>query len=271
MRVSALYGHTGPLAGQDVYVVGLGPSMSVFPISLLHGRTCVLLNDAQKFFMLGPVAIANHKSFLEPLNPLISWPIVKGRLKSDPYFENSDNHVSWDDPTRYVFSYRDRPDDVPVSTDPRALWREPDFYWAGPIAVYACQFLLQARVRSITLVGCDGMALGGEDYFTGEIEASRKATSKGGNTWSVKHNYPAYSRNLLVMRKEAEEKFGVPIVSLTPFVGLGDPAGQLKAIRAGLVNPNGGPPPRKLTVHERTLIRRAQARMRTDGRRAARG
>lgn len=219
--------------------------MAVFPLAFLEGKFCLLLNDAQKHFpSLGPIAIGNHRSFLEPRGPHITTTIVKGRLKSDPFFHKTDNHVPWDHPTHYVFSYRDRPHDDIHSCDARALWREPDFYWAGPIAVYACQLLLYCRAASITLVGCDCMPLGGEDYFSKSVEMDRRSTSKGTNVISVNHNYASYARNLLVMRHEAAQR-GVPILTLSPFMGLVDPAGQLSSIRSGKINLNGGPPPRK--------------------------
>lgn len=260
MRVSDLYKAGNPIEGRDCYVVGLGPSMAVFPIDFLRDKFCVLLNDAQKFFPgLGPVAFANHRMFLDPLDPAITVPVVKGRLKSEPERQRLDNHVPWDHPSWYVFSYRGTSYDGREHIEESHLFAEPDFYWRGPVAVYACQLLLQARCRSITLVGCDGAPIAGEDYCTEAVEQARAATSKGaGGDGYVFHNYNSYVEGLLVMKREAEKR-GVNILSLTPFVGMSDAGGQLKFMRAM----RGLPPPRgkvALTERQKKALRRAEAR-----------
>lgn len=249
MKVSDLYGTEGPVHGKDVYVIGLGPSMAVMPPGFLERQCCILLNDAQKWFpTLGPVAVANHKDFLKPLSAPIRYPIVKGRLRTpeDPA-KADDNHVPWDHPQVYVFSYRLPQYDGGVdSNDRRTLWQEPCHYWiGGTSAGYAVQFALQGGCRSILLVGCDCGPLAGQHYASQEIMATKKPTSRAiakavarrkneppnFHSRVFSRDYPYYSESLLLLKREAEEKFHVPIMTLLPFVGLDGYAQQLTEIK----------------------------------------
>jgi hypothetical protein len=264
LRISSLYADS-VVRGQDCYVVGLGPSMSVFPRQMLVGRTCVLLNDAQRHFPeLGPIAFSNHRDFVDPIGPEIKICCVKGRLKSDPNPERDDNHVPWDDPVYHVFSYRTFPYDEVDIMDEKTLWREPDYYWRGPVAVFACQFLLLAGARSITLVGCDCGPIAGEDYCKRDVEVVRRAAAKTTDIreWNLplRHNYQDYAYGLIRLKQDAELRFKVPIVSMTPFIGFGDPAAQLKAIRRWRGEPIGKSKEDKELEHRQRRIMGARAR-----------
>lgn len=156
MRVSDLY-NDPRLRGQDVYIVGTGPSLSVFPIDLLADRCCILLNDAHKYApSLGPVAFSNHLKFLNGCGCSIQ--VVKGRLKWQDGAESDCNHCDWNDPYHYVFSYRDKNYEGVSHFDDSQLWAEPDHYWnvkGGSVSLFAMQFAALCGVKSITLVGCD--------------------------------------------------------------------------------------------------------------------
>lgn len=238
MRVSQLY-QNGPLTGQDVYIVGQGPSMTVFPWRWLQTKTCVLLNDAQKYFTrLGPVAVANNLSFLRPLSPWIKYPVVKGRLLHEVgFFERDDNHVSWDHESLYVYSYRVMETDGRSSDDWAFLWSEYDYLCtAGTVVNSAIQIAAFSGARSITLVGCDCTAICGMDYHINETslrkqrrEKNPKAWSKGqrpqGNAWKIPRasadarTYGLYRESLVRMKKECWDRFKIPVMSLNPFIG----------------------------------------------------
>lgn len=210
MKVSALYGPASPLAHQDVYIAGTGPSLNVLPPGYLKNRCCILLNDAQKFIPgLGPVAFSNNRRFLKGCD--LPFQIVKARLKFDPHPQRDDNHVRWNDPRYYCFSYREPPWDAVSHHDPSRLWTEPNHYWnepGGSVVIFCLQFALQCSPRSIHLVGCDCCDLSGLEYLS--PKSSR----------NVRHDYAAYARGVMRMIREGRERFGIPIVSLTPFAGL---------------------------------------------------
>lgn len=223
MRISDLYrSGKAPFREQDLYIVGTGPSMTVFPREWLRGKCCVLLNDAQKHMPeLGPIAFSNNLKFLTGCN--LPYQIVKGRLRFDPNPERDDNHCRWDDPGYYVFSYRERPWDGVSHHDPGQLWKEPNHYWnmpRGSVSIFAAQFCLLAGARSITLVGCDSCELGpGAEYL-----ASKKRTA-------VRHDYDAYAAGLMRIKQEALRRFRVPMFTLSPFMGLGREVEQFREIR----------------------------------------
>lgn len=223
MKVSELYAPNGPFVGQRIHIVGTGPSMSVFPQSILEDKFCVLLNDATRYFpKLGPVAFANNKAQLKFPSPKLTHKIVKGRLRFDPHPERTDNHVAWDDPDHYVFSYREprivdregkhvQTTDKLSHLDERALWHEPDYYFnvrGGSVAIFAVQFAILAGAAEIILVGCDCAEVSGEHYTSGK--KNHQST----------HDYAQYARGLTRVAQEAYKR-GIIMYSLSPFFGLG--------------------------------------------------
>lgn len=226
MKVSDLY-VDGPLTDRDVHIVGTGPSMSVFPVELLMGNTCVLLNDAQKYFpKLGPVAFSNNLKFLTDCT--LPYQVVKARLKFENPLsasnnpEEDDNHVRWEDPRYYCFSYREPPWDKVSHHDETTLWKEECYYWAphgGSVAHFAVQFAMWCGARSITLVGCDCAEIGPLKYVKSKKQSKLS-----------RHNYIAYQYGLLRLSRDAHRR-GVPMVSLTPFFGLGWHIEQFEEMR----------------------------------------
>lgn len=256
MRVSELYG-SSPLAGADVFIVGTGPSLRVFPIDFLRGRCCVLLNTAHRILPgIGPVAFANHRDFVEgkpPLHPACDCPIqvVKGRLKYAKRPERTDNHVSWSDPKYYVFSYREPTispakkngiaDDVATGDewshfDEEALFNpsDPDFYWnvrKGTVAIFAVQFALLCGAKSVSLVGCDCCELIGRDA-DGEEKLLPCASQSNIGPPSMVHHYDQYAAGLDRLAKEARIRFGVPLLHLSPFPGFTREGSQFRAYQS---------------------------------------
>lgn len=223
MKVSELYAPHGPFVGQRIHIIGTGPSMAVFPQKILEDKFCVLLNDATRYFPnLGPVAFANNKHQLKFPSPKLTHKIVKGRLRFDPNPERTDNHMPWDDPNHYVFSYREpqvvdrdgkyvKTGDTLSHLDERALWHEPDYYFnvkGGSVAIFAVQFAILAGASEICLVGCDCAEIRGEHYTAGK------------KNHQAVHNYSQYAHGLLRVGRDAYKR-GIPVTSLTPFYGLG--------------------------------------------------
>jgi len=196
--------------------------MTVFPLDYLKDKNCILLNDSWRLFPnLGPIAFSNNKQFLSGCG--LSIQIVKARLKFEPNMERDDNHVRWNDSEYYCFSYRDRNYDEWDHFDDVALFNEPDHYWnepGGNASIFCIQFCLLAGVKKIHLVGCDCCVLDKRDYFEGKKGRQRK------------HNYDAYAKGTVRMIREARERFGVPIVQVTPFAGLGREKEQYKEMKA---------------------------------------
>jgi hypothetical protein len=246
MRVSKLYpgesdrpnGFDHPLNRQDVFIVGTGPSLRVFPIDYLRDRCCILLNRATQVLGpdFGPVAFANHRGFLDGSTCPIQ--IVKGRLKwqKDPDPARTDNHVPWNDTTRYVFSYRSPPWDTVSHFDRATLWAEPDYFWnvrQGSVAIFAVQFAALAGAKSISLVGCDCAEFtDGRSAGLGESKSLPYAAEAAGDpTDRVRHNYDQYAKGLDILVRECRDRFGVPLMHLSPFPGFGREQAQFRAFQ----------------------------------------
>lgn len=228
MRISDLYhADTGTTClPREAFIVGTGPSMDVFPRQILRGKFCVLLNDAwQHFPELGPVAFSNNREFLAGCPLPIQ--IVKGRFKYQPGAERDDNHVNWDHPDYYVFSYRSRKWDSVEHYDQVCLFNDQDncHYWnvrGGTVSIFAAQFLCWAGVKLITLVGCDCCDF--QTIIGSGVDQHRKPRDYIAGKKQrlfVKRNFKAYADGMLQLSRAARQKFGTEIVSLTPFYGLG--------------------------------------------------
>ncbi len=230
MKVSDLYGFDGPCYGRDVYIVGTGPSLRVFPVDFLKDRCCILLNTAHRILPdVGPIAFSNRLDFLQAKPGLhdecrCDIQIVKGRLKwqDSPGPERTDNHVRWSDERYHVFSYREPPWDSFSHFDEVALWKEPDFYWnvnKGTVAIFAAQFAALAGAKSVSLIGCDCVELGGRDGGGKEIESLACAARANRGPKGMVHHYEQYAAGLNRLAKELRKRFNIPLLHLSPFPG----------------------------------------------------
>lgn len=218
MRVSELYADS-PLRGNDVFLIGTGPSLGVMPPGYLGGRVCITLNDAWRYAPdAKPAAMSNNSRFLRGC--ALPLQICKGRLRFDPNPQRDDNHTPWDHPTYHVFSYRSRKLGDPWDhLDIDALWKEPDHLWNirdGSISIFATQVAMNCGARSVNLVGCDACELNGCDY----VESKRRGAK-------VKHIYSAYRAGLMRLAREGWKR-RIPVVSVTPFMGLGEHDNQYR-------------------------------------------
>lgn len=243
MKASTLY--DGFLRGEDVYIVGLGPSLQVTPMRFLRGKVCILLKDAWALFpKLGPVAFSTNTAMfsLGDRRCQLPFQIVKARHKSLPNPERDDNHVPWDHPDLYCFSYRERPWDSVSHFDESRLWLEPDHYWNvpdGSVSLFAIQFAVLAGARNIFMVGCDCGELADLDYCDPRIEKNRAVAKQKLIAGKIpkkpdrnRHNYDAYRKGLSLLQYRALKDFSVPVLTITPFAGLFDYQEQFKDRRA---------------------------------------
>lgn len=240
MKISDLYAPYGPFAGRDIYIVGLGPSMRVFPLAALEDKCCVLLNDSYFIFpTLGPVAFANHISFYKkhPPGSRILFRIVRGRSRLEENPERDDNLVPWDSKDYHVFSYRcPKPPyndkKHPGHWEDAALWREPCHYWSiATVAEFAVQFCAYAGARTITLCGCDSTEIIGKHYASEVVLEDRKLRGKNKlKEGELVRDYANYRRGLFKIKQEVWKKFQIPVLSLSPFMGIGSEGEQFEAL-----------------------------------------
>lgn len=214
MIVSDLY-ESNPIRNKTVMICGSGPSLSCYMPQFFELFPVISLNDTHKFLPSGSVDIAfsNNLKFIENCDAPIK--VVKGRNKWQEQpspKKHYDNHVRFDDPNHYVFSYysHDLGDDRDHFREAE-LWNDLVFYWNiphGSVSIFAMQFALRCGAAGIILVGCDASSILGR-YVEGKKSSARH------------QDFDAYARGNMRMVKEARQRFRVPIVSATPWSGLG--------------------------------------------------
>lgn len=235
--VSELYGrHTG----EDIYVVGTGASMRVFPPDFLEGKVTIGLNMAWRVapirygLTIGPHLNIPELMGNEDSRPEITWITKRGKAKAvltPEQFARVDA-----DPRYYAFEARGRPNTAPLeepSDEGRMLdWvREPvedSLYQWSSISQTGVNLAANLGARNVILVGCDNCALADNHH------AHRQHTKWMGAT--PERRYEQYYEGLAEVRRAARER-GVNVMSLTPFVKLDDPERDFRALCQELERP----------------------------------
>lgn len=217
-HVSELYGRH---PDSDIYVVGTGTSLRVFPPDVLRGRITIGLNMAWRMVDV-TYGITIHPDLNIPElmpgeepRPDITWVTKHGKWgEADP------NRVQDLERTCYFFESQGRPNSQPPeepSDAGRILeWvRRPtgdNLYQWSSISQTALNLAANMGARNVFLVGCDMTSLSGNHH--GHEQHSRW---KGVDP---DHRYRQYWEGVLEVRRELRVR-GVSVVNLSPFLGLG--------------------------------------------------
>lgn len=220
--VTELY---GAHPGSDIYVVGTGASLRVFPVSFLADRITIGLNMA---WAVVPVRYGitvhpdlNIPDFIpgETPRPEITWIVKRTKMEGmDPA------HIAYAEANLYGFRTGRRPGDpVPPpgrpGTDPGArvleyVRRPTDDYlyvWSS-ISQPAVNLAANMGARNVILVGCDNAALLGNHHSHAQHTRWLGAAPD--------ERYRDYYDGLAEMRTVLRER-GVNLVSLNPFLSIG--------------------------------------------------
>jgi len=219
--VSELY---NKYPNSDIYVVGTGASLRVFPHSLLENKIVIGLNMAWKTVPV-KYAITIHPDLSmpemlpdEPDHPEITWVTKYNKSKS----VLSPEQFKIVEQKCYFFEMYGRPNTQPPNKPPdtgRILdWvRRPTenklYLWTS-IAQAGVNLAANMGARNIFLVGCDNCALLGNNHAHKQHTRWRDATPDT--------RYQEYYEGLAEMRPALRER-GVNLVSLTPFLSLERP------------------------------------------------
>lgn len=220
MRISDLWGKH---RGETIWVVGTGPSLRVVPHlqDFLSGKLTIGLNQAWRHF--NPVySITIHPELLTT-EAATKW-IVKGRKASDMY-GNQVPCFDLEDPRHYVFITRSS-DKHP---DAFETCGECSLYQGGGIQTSAMHCAFRMGAKAIMLLGVDQCSLDNEHH--GHEQHVRWAGKTPEDAYA---EYRKHSR----MIRDKIVKAGVPVLTVSPFVGLGhaeEDYRHLKAVR-GLVD-----------------------------------
>jgi hypothetical protein len=197
---------------QDIYIVGSGPTLNLFPLDFLQDKICIALNDAyKKHPAITPIALMNNQLYAHaddnPASPYheyfkaIKYPIIK------PQSQYRVEKIEWDHPYFYCFERSTqihKIDSLTKETD--HLYYAPDGCALHP----ALQIAWIMGARTIFVVGCDSCTFENQHYA---------AFDKGGiGTVNITRNYDAYVYGTLMIQKFLNQQ-GVTVLNLSPIVG----------------------------------------------------
>jgi hypothetical protein len=216
--VSELYGRH---AGADIYVVGTGTSVRVFPLDFLKGKITIALNQAWKLFdplyAITMMPKLNIPEFIEgeQARPAILWISKPSKVAAQCTpaeielantrfygFEN-DGHAS--------FNSLDEISDTGRVLDWVRTPHPDKLYLWTSISQSAMNLAANMGARNIILVGCDNAALAENHHAHGQHTMWRNEAPDG--------RYMQYYEGVAEVRA-ALRKRGVNVISATPFVKL---------------------------------------------------
>ncbi len=203
--------------GQEIYIVGSGPTANAFPMDFLADKVCMALNDSFKIHpAVAPIALMHHLTYCRegntpeaPLHPHfdgIRYPVVKGTGK------HRNEEVDWDNPCFYFFDWNheiDRVYELDKQTD--CLYYTPE----GCSLHAALQLAWIMGARAVFTIGCDSMTIGGRHYAQYDKNRFRddEVLKRG-----QQRNYDSYVKGTLIVQDFLRRK-GVPVLNLSPIVG----------------------------------------------------
>ena len=224
--------------GSDIYIVGTGSSLRVFPLSFLEGRISIGLNMAWK---LAPVTYGvtihpdlNVPEFMagETPRPEITWITKRGKAKAvltRTQFAQADRRF-------YSFEADGQPNTQPPH-QPNDAGRILDWvrrphgdylYQWSSISQTAVNLAANMGAKNVILVGCDNCALL-ENHHAHDQHTRWKGADP-------QDRYRQYHEGLCEVRLALRER-GVNLVSMTPFLSLLDPEAEFQHLCAALGAP----------------------------------
>lgn len=204
-------------AGQEIYIVGSGPTANMFPMDFLADKICMSLNDSFKIHpVVTPIALMHHQIYSRdgkthdaPLHPHfdgIKYPVVKGTGK------HRAESVDWDSPYYYYYDWNhdiDRIYEMTKNTDQL-------YYTAEGCSLHAAlQLGWIMGAKTLYTIGCDSTTLGGKHYANYDKNKFRddEVLKRG-----VVRNYDSYVKGTLIVQDFLKRK-GVRVLNLSPIVG----------------------------------------------------
>lgn len=202
MRIEQLF---GKVTGATAVVVGTGPSMRYFPLRALAGAYLVGLNQAWRYATDSAVkfqfVLTAHPELYQEYAATRPPAPVPWAIKVKPPMQT----LTLDDPLHYVFTTSP---DLKTVTD-----RPADVLYLGEgIQCTAVDLLARMGAKTVILVGCDMTDLGGE--FHGHDQHVRWLGQR------PQDQYALYRKTTARVRSAVRDKFGVHVLTLSPFIGL---------------------------------------------------
>lgn len=219
-------------SGQEIYIVGSGPTTNVFPMDFLADKICMSLNDSFKIHPnVSPIALMHHQTYSrqgktieEPFHPNFSgikYPVVKGTGKDRTEL------VDWDNPYFYFYDWNHDIDQIfEMSKNTNHLY----YTHEGCSLHAALQLAWIMGARTIYTIGCDSTTLGGKHYAQYDKNKFRddEILKRG-----VARNYDSYVKGTLIVQDFLQRK-RVRVLNLSPIVGYHMVDYQYEVLKGGV-------------------------------------
>ncbi len=206
--------------GQDVYIVGTGPSMRVFPLSMLRGRVTIGLNQAWKYCKLTYCVTAHPELVVEYENYQASeCGIRDSRHTTWVVKSKAPLHVTEDHPEYYAF-------DTKYASDRYRFVRSRvagKLMSGGGIHTTAMNLAAHMGARTIIMLGIDLCQLDNEHHGHSQHVQLRGLSDK---LYAMK-----YYTQAVRVRRIIQRELGIPVLSLTPLMGLRYAEVDYKAVK----------------------------------------
>ncbi len=194
--------------GEDVVVLGSGPSARCVDPSFLDGRVIIGLNQAYRLRDCTYSITVHPELYLEwrsgHRHQKTQW-IVKRKFPMQD--------LPFDDPLLYVFETNDgdKPNDFQYLKE-----RTPNKLYQGRgVQLTAMCLAAHMGARSIMLVGCDMCQIGPDHHGVNQHVRFNGLTSR--------EVYAEYRRFTAKVRRVLREDYKISVVTISPFVGIGHP------------------------------------------------
>ena len=204
--------------GQDIYIVGAGPSINFFPMEFLQDKICISLNDTYKRHpAISPIAFMHHESYARtsdaigaPLHPNfrnLKYPIAKASGK----VRLPGEIVDWENPDFYFFEWsHDIKNISNLTKETDVLYYTPE----GCSQHAALQIAWLMGAQNIFCLGCDSRPMGGKHYADYDKNGIRAAEVLAGPG----RNYDSYVYGSLIVQDFLAKK-GVNVFNLSNIIG----------------------------------------------------
>lgn len=202
MQVRELYNRH---IGQEMYILGPGPSARVFPMKLLEGKLTMALKRAWQYFPC-TYSISSHGEVWEEYQQCLE----KGLIHDTTWILKSKGRIAPQDTRYYTFDAEPRKGSDPRYIKPR---RDNYLYFAGGIQNTAMCLALRMGVKAIYLIGVDLCSLDGEHHG----HHQQVCWYGKGEADIYSDTYLRYAQHV---RRTLQRDYHIPVVSLTPFLGL---------------------------------------------------
>lgn len=204
-------------SGQEIYIVGSGPTTNVFPMDFLSDKICMSLNDSYKIHSnITPISLMHHQIYARKGNSSdaefhpnlsgIKYPVVKATGK------NRSEEVDWDNPYFYFFDWNHNIDQIyEMSKNTDHLYYTPE----GCSLHAALQLAWIMGAQTIYTIGCDSIMFNGKHYAEYDKNNFRddEVLKRG-----VVRNYDSYVKGTLIVRDFLRRK-RIHLLNLSPIIG----------------------------------------------------